>query len=319
MMKMSINMDNLDAIVLTGPTAVGKTDLSLALAHALDAEIISLDSRPVYRGMDLGTAKPTHEERESVPHHMIDILDPGERFTVADFIDRSVRYVRDIRARGRAPLFVGGTCMYLNALLNGYAFADMDMDPGVREDLEQRADTLGAPALHEELRAEDPEAAARIHPNDRQRIVRALEVFLSTGETLTKRNRRTALQDVRPPELRRLRVFGLCRPREILYERINKRATLMYNNGLIAETRTVLERRPDAEFFLQHVIGYAEALGTLRGELSQIEAERETAKATRSFARRQIIWFRRMRGITWLNRETVSAQTGLRLIGSALD
>ena len=308
-----------DAVVLTGPTAVGKTDLSLALARMLNAEIISMDSRPVYRGMDTGTAKPDREEQQAVPHHMIDIVDPGERFTVADFMGRSAACVRAMRERGRLPLFVGGTCMYLNALLNGYSFADMDIDETVREELEINAAQQGAPALHTELSRVDPEAAERIHPNDRQRVVRALEVYRSTGETLTQRNRRAREACVRPAGLRHIRVFGLCRPREILYERINKRAALMYNTKLIAETRSLTERYPDAEPFLKHVIGYADAMRCLGGQLTQAQAIEQTAKATRAFARRQIIWFRRMRGIFWLNRETVTLEHGLQLIGSALE
>lgn len=319
MTKIDFDRDALDAVVVTGPTAVGKTDLCLDLARALGAEIICLDSRTLYRGMDIGTAKPAPDERAAVPHHLLDVADPGERFTAADFLDRAAECARDIRGRGALPLFAGGTCMYLNALLNGFSFADLDIEPEVRADLERRADVLGAPALHAELAAADPEAAARIHPNDRRRIVRALEVFLATGQTLTGRNRRAAAGDSRPANLRRLRVFGLCRPREILHQRINKRAELMYNKGLVAETRSLLARHPEAAPFLQGVIGYADALKVLSGDMSQSQAETQTAQATRSFARRQIIWFRRLRRISWLNRETVSANTAVSLIGSALN
>ena len=303
-----------DAIVLTGPTAVGKTELSLGLARALNAEIISLDSRLVYRGMDIGTAKPTAQEQARTPHHLIDVTDPGARFTVSDYIRQAADMCADITARGRTPLFVGGTLMYLNAMIKGFAFGELDQDPDVRNELEQRAAKTGAPALHQELEKVDPVSAGRIHPNDARRIVRALEIYRVTGQTMTERNRDAKREN----PFRNITIFGLCRDRDFLNKIINERTMIIYNKGLIEETRRVLEQWPAAEPFLTEVIGYADALRVIEGEYSREQAIEATQKATRAFAKRQFTWFRRMRGVTWLNLDLMDTDAGMAFVRSAL-
>lgn len=305
-----------DSVVLTGPTAVGKTELSLLLAESLGAEIVSLDSRLVYRGLDVGTAKPTADERARVPHHLIDIADPGERFTVSDYMERAGRAAADIRARGRVPLFVGGTCMYLTAMLRGYALGGLDHDEGVRAALQRRIDTEGAAALHAELAAADPESAARIHPNNVRRVIRALEVLAVTGCSMSERNSETPAT---PAEfLGRTAVFGLARQRNNLKEKINERTDIMYNKGLMDETRRVLESRRDAGVFLAGVIGYAEAARCVAEDITEHEAREITKRNTRAFAKRQLTWFRGMRDVVWLNLDLIDTDAALALIRSAL-
>jgi tRNA dimethylallyltransferase len=305
-----------DTVVLTGPTAVGKTELSLALAETLGAEIVSLDSRLVYRGLDIGTAKPAAAERARVPHHLIDIADPGDRFTVSDYMEHAGRAAADIRARGRLPLFTGGTCMYLTAMLRGYALGGLDCDAGVRAALERRIGTEGAAALHAELAAADPESAARIHPNNARRVIRALEVLAVTGCSMSERNRKTP--NTPADFLGRTAVFGLARQRNYLKERINERTEIMYNNGLMDETRRVLESQRDAGVFLAGVIGYAEAARCAAGEITEPRARELTKRNTRAFAKRQLTWFRGMRGVVWLNLDRLNTDRALALIRSAL-
>lgn len=307
------------AIILTGATGVGKTELSLGLAEAAGAEIISVDSRLVYRGMDIGTAKPTRAERDAVPHHLIDIIDPGERFTVSDFMRLGLEAAEDIFSRNKAPLFVGGTCMYINALRKGFTFAGVDRDAVVRRELETRADADGVEAMHARLAAVDPASAARIHANDRMRILRALEIFEATGLTMTQRNAGRRGSGAAAGGNMDFLVIGVCRPRNILLDRINKRVDSIYNDGLVEEAGRVLSGHPGAESFFSQVIGYAQALDVLKGSSSEAEARGATAKATRDFAKRQLTWFRRMKDITWLNLEAVSANRGIEVVLSALN
>ncbi|MFH1538675.1 MAG: tRNA (adenosine(37)-N6)-dimethylallyltransferase MiaA [bacterium] len=291
-----MNGNALDTVVIAGTTAVGKTGISIPVAKALDAEIISMDSRLVYRGLDIGTDKPGEKERGGVPHHLIDVAGPGERFTVADFTAGCREAGASIRGRGKLPLIVGGTFLYLNALMKGFNFCGTDRDPGVRGELEAEADERGTEAMHAELAAMDPESAGRIHPNDRYRILRALEVLRITG-TPPSASREKA--EGEPPL--KLLVIALYLPRNILYERINKRVDNMYNRGLIKETEGILKERPQARSFLSNVIGYAQALHVIEGLKTLEEATEETKKETRHFARRQMTWLRAMDGITWVN------------------
>lgn len=309
-------MKSYDSIVLTGPTAVGKTELSLLLAESLGAEIVSLDSRLVYRGLDIGTAKPTADERARVPHHLIDVADPGGRFTVSDYMEHAGGAVADIRARGCVPLFAGGTCMYLTAMRQGYALGGMDCDPAVRAALQRRIDIEGAGALHVELTAADPESAARIHPNDARRIIRALEVLTVTGRPMSERN--AGKMNGPAAFLGRAAVFGLARRRNFLYEKINDRVDILYNKGLIDETRRVLESRRGLHAFLAGVIGYAEAARCVAGDITEPEARELTKRSTRAFAKRQLTWFRGMRDVVWLNLDRIRADSAPALIRSAL-
>jgi tRNA dimethylallyltransferase len=276
------------AAYLTGPTAVGKTAVGVALARRIGAEVIALDSMTLYRGMDIGTAKPSTEERGGIPHHLIDVLDPWESASVADYRQWALRVVADLEARGRRTLFVGGTALYLKALLRGL-FDGPPANLALRRELEAEADRLGDPAMHARLAGLDPPTAARLHPNDRRRVVRALEVIESTGRTLSElqvEHGRTA------PE--RVPVFALERPRAELYDRIDRRVEAMFDGGLIEETRALWDApRPPGPVAAQGV-GYREALDLIEGRVDRASAITLARARTRQFAKRQATWFRNL-------------------------
>ncbi len=274
------------AIYLTGPTAVGKTAVGVALARRLGAEVVALDSMTLYRGMDIGTAKPTPAERGGVPHQLIDVLDPWESASVADYRDRAIRVVADLEGRGRRALFVGGTALYLKALLRGL-FEGPGADPALRKALEEEADRLGDPAMHARLAGLDPAAASRLHPNDRRRVVRALEVIEATGRTLTEQQ----VEHGRPaPDS--VPVFALERPRAELLGRIDRRVEAMFAEGLVEEVRALhFAPRPLALAPSQGV-GYREVIDLLEGRVDLAGAVSMTQARTRQFAKRQATWFR---------------------------
>ena len=290
-------LTSFDALILTGPTGVGKSHLAIQIADHIPAEIISMDSRLVYRRMDIGTDKPTREERLNVPHHLIDIVDPGERFTVADFSTSCQRLVEEIRGRGRFPVIVGGTCMYLHALREGYNFCGADSDAAHRRQLASELKEKGSPAMHSKLQQIDPAAANKIHPNDEYRILRAMEIYHLTGSPPSKLRNQEG--EITKPRFRYLTV-ALFMLRKILYEKINKRVDTIYNMGLINETEELMGNFPEAVDWLSGVIGYSQAKGVIEGKKSKEEAIDETKKETRHFARRQMIWFRRLRDIVWI-------------------
>ena len=274
------------AIYLTGPTAVGKTAVGVALARRLDAEVLALDSMTLYRGMDIGTAKPTPLERGGVPHHLIDVLDPWESASVADYRDRAVKVVDDLEARGRRALFVGGTALYLKALLRGL-FEGPGADPSLRKSLEEQADRLGDPAMHGRLAALDPPTAARLHPNDRRRVVRALEVIEATGRPLSEQQ----VEHERPAP-GSVQVYALERPRPGLLSRIDARVEAMFAEGLIEEVRALRANpRPLGPVAAQGV-GYREVIDLLEGRVDRAGAVAMTRARTRQFAKRQATWFR---------------------------
>ena len=275
-------------LAIVGPTASGKTSLSIELAKALDGEIVSCDSMQVYRGMDVGTAKPTEEERDGVLHHLIDVADAHTPFSAAEYVTLARKAAEEILARGRLPVFCGGTGLYLDSLLRG-GFEETQSDPAIRERLEAFFEENGAHALHERLREVDPESAAAIHENNVKRVIRALEIYESTGMTKTEADRRTFEME-RPFDAT---VIGLFYPtREILYGRIERRVDAMLQGGLAQEAR----RLDDDGVFLSNTtaaqaIGYKEILPYVRGEES-LEASRERLiRATRHYAKRQLTWF----------------------------
>jgi tRNA dimethylallyltransferase len=274
------------AIYLTGPTAVGKSAVGVALARLLDAEILALDSMTLYRGMDIGTAKPTMAERGGVPHHLIDRLDPWESASVADYRNWALRVVEDLEARGRRALFVGGTALYLKALLRGL-FEGPGADLALRRSLEEEADRLGDPAMHARLAALDPSTASRLHPNDRRRVVRALEVIEATGRTLSElqvEHDRAAPGSVQ--------VHALERPRAELLGRIDRRVEAMFAGGLVEEVRALQSGpRPLGPVAAQGV-GYREVIDLLEGRIDRAGALAMTQARTRQFAKRQATWFR---------------------------
>jgi tRNA dimethylallyltransferase len=278
--------------VLTGPTASGKTRLAIDVARHLGAEIVSADSQQVYRGLEVGTAKPTAEERAEVPHHLLDVVEPGERMDAARWADLADRAIADIAGRGRLPLVVGGTGLYVRALLRGVVEAP-GRDPVLRARLEEEAALLGRPALHARLRAVDPEAADRIRPNDLVRVIRALEMSLG-GRTQSELFADHGFRERRY----RYRAFAILLPRDELYRRIELRARAIARGGILEEVRWLLERfGPELP---KLPIGYAEAAECVRGRFTVEELTRRIGAAHRRYARRQLIWLRREPEVEWL-------------------
>jgi tRNA dimethylallyltransferase len=273
------------AVYLTGPTASGKTAVGVALARRLGAEVVALDSMTLYRGMDVGTAKPAEGERGGVPHHLIDVLDPWESASVADYRARAARAVGDLEARGKRALFVGGTPLYLKALLRGL-FEGPGADPALRRSLEEEADRAGDAALHARLAGVDPASAARLHPNDRRRVVRALEVAIVSGRPLSDQQR----EHDRPAE--GVSVFALERPRAELRERIDRRVVAMFEEGLVEEVRRLLDDPRGINNVPAQGVGYRETIALLRGEADMSTTISKIQARTRQFAKRQATWFR---------------------------
>lgn len=281
-------------VVLIGPTAVGKTALSLALARRLDAEIISGDSMLFYRGFDIGTAKPTKEERAAVPHHFIDILAPEASFNVMDFQRLAREEIGRIAARGKLPLVVGGTGLYIKSLLEGYVFNETSGDRAYREKLERLAQEKGKAFVHGLLQEADPEAAARLHVNDFRRVVRALEVA-SLGNEHISEQREAAGGELAYDAY----VIGLRRERQALYARIEERVDAMLEAGLADEVRSLLAEGVPRDCPAMKGIGYREMLAYLAGSMDLPLAAAEIKKATRHFAKRQLTWFRKMPYVHW--------------------
>lgn len=278
---------------LVGPTAAGKSELALLLAERWDAEIVSVDSMQVYRGMDVGTAKPGPGERARVPHHLLDRVDPPERYDAQRYLADVERAVSEIRARGRRVLFAGGTGFYLKALTHGL-FGGPAVDPALRAELEARARAEGGEALHAELQSVDPEAAGRLHPADRRRVVRALEVWRQTGRRLSDWQREWRGRPGRPR-----RICGIARRPEELAQRIAARTRAMLDAGWADEARAIRDGVGFGPTSIQ-ALGYREALLLADGELGRAEAEQAVALRTRQFARRQGTWFRKFPEIEWL-------------------
>ena len=281
-------------VVLVGPTASGKTSLALRLAEQFDGEIVSCDAVAVYRGLDVGSAKPTAAERARVPHHAIDILEPNEASTAGDYARAARAALADIKARGRLPIVTGGTGLYLRALLEGLAPAP-PRDEELRERLRERAARRGFEYLHRLLRRLDPAAAEAIHPNDVPKMIRSVEV------TLAARQPQSEQWQVGRDNLQGFRVLqmGLNPPRVALYERINERAARMFDEGLLEETQTALARYGDSCRALRS-LGYAQSVALLRGEMTRADAIAAAQQGHRNYAKRQMTWFRRDKQIEWI-------------------
>lgn len=276
-----------DCWYLTGATATGKTVVALALAERLGAEIVSLDSMTVYRGMDIGTAKPTHAEQAVVPHHLLDIVDPADEYSVAQYVADAAATVEAIRARGREVLFVGGTPLYLKSLLRGL-FDGPPANWELREQIEEELEEVGQAALHERLTQVDPVAASAIHPHDTRRMIRALEVFRATGEPLS--HQQMQFDDGRSAE--ECRVFVLRRERTELHRRIEGRVEAMAEAGLVEEVRGLTGGGKQLGRTASQAVGYREALAFLAGEFDHEQMLTQMKVRTRRFAKRQGTWFR---------------------------
>ena len=285
-------------ICIAGPTASGKTALAVAMAKQLDAEVISCDSMQIYRGMDIGTAKPTREEMDGIVHHMLDVADPGEDFSVSRYCRLADPILQDILARGKTAIIAGGTGLYMDALIRGNSFAPCP-STGMREKLEAEADVIGMDAMLEKLRAIDPDAAAKLHTADRKRIIRALEVYLETGMTITEHNLMT--QQL-PPKYTPV-WFGLeDQDRADLYARIDRRVDAMLEADLLDEIRTLLSTGISPKCTAMQAIGYKEFVAVLQGSGTLEEAAASVKQASRHYAKRQLTWFRRNPGMHWLRR-----------------
>jgi tRNA dimethylallyltransferase len=281
-------------IAIVGPTASGKSALALRLARERGGEIVSCDSQQVYRGLDIGTAKPTPEERREIPHHLIDVADPDATFSAADYARLARAALGDIRGRGRLAIVAGGSGLYLRALLEGL-FEGPSRDEGLRRRLEELAERFGDARLHRLLSRVDPEAAARIQERDRVRIVRALEVFRATGQPISTHHRAGA----QPLRGYPFRLLGLSQDRVELRRAVERRTRAMLERGLLEEVQCLLDRGLGPELRPLRAIGYREAIRVLGGEMSLEEAERAIVTETMRLAKRQMTWFRHQADVSW--------------------
>ena len=284
-------------LVICGPTASGKTDLAVALAQRFSGEVVSADSMQVYRGMDIGTAKPTPGEMGGIPHHMIDVADPGEDYSVARYVEQAVPIVDDILARGKLPVIAGGTGLYIDNLIAGRRFAPFSGRDGLRRQLQARAEAGGLPALLAQLRQVDPESAARLHPNDGKRIIRALEVYLATGKTISQHNRDS---QAIPNRYTPLTIALNFRERPRLWARIDRRVDQMMARGLEEEVRRLLAAGIPPQCTAMQAIGYKEIASAILEGRSVPEGAEEVKLRSRQYAKRQLTWFRRNPDAHWL-------------------
>lgn len=303
-----------ELLVVTGPTATGKTALGVHLAKLLGGEVVGADSMQIYRGMDIGTAKPTAAEMDGVRHHMIDVADPAENFSAAKYAAMASRCVDDILSRGRVPIVVGGTGLYIDALLRREEFAAAPGDSGVREALEAEYDALGGAAFREKLAAIDPQRAEKLALGDKKRLVRAMEVYRLTGETITAHDERSKTL---PPRYTSMKIALDFASRERLYERIDRRAAAMFENGLVDEVCALLAQGlPDVSTAMQ-AIGYKETAAYLRGEYDLAEAIERVQRESRRYAKRQLTWLRRDEAVQWLRWENAPEASAARQIATA--
>jgi tRNA dimethylallyltransferase len=282
-------------LVIVGPTASGKTGLAVECALALNGEVVSADSMQIYKGMSIATAKPSKDEMQGVPHHLVDFLDVTESYSVADFVRDANKEIDEIYSKNRLPILAGGTGLYVDSLVNNLQFTEEKTDEALRQSLNEKLERIGAEKMLEELSRFDPEAASRLHPNNKKRIIRAFEVYISTGKTLTQAQYEATLQDSRFDAL----FIGInYKNRETLYNRIDRRIDLMLEQGLEEEAREYYYSLPQKATASQ-AIGYKELKPYFDGEISLDEAVDNLKLATRHYAKRQLTWFRKNEKINW--------------------
>lgn len=284
-------------LVIVGPTAVGKTALSIELAKRLNGEIISGDSMQVYRGMDIGTAKITPEEMEGIPHYLIDTHNPDEAFSAAEFQQRATQLIAGMNRRGKLPIIAGGTGLYIQSVIYQYEFSEAKQDEALRTSLEELAEKQGKEVLHQRLQTIDPITANRLHPNDVKRVIRAIEIYELTGTTMAEYQKRAKQSPYQ------LCLLGLTMERDRLYERINLRVDMMMEKGLEREVRALLERGYGKDLVSMQGIGYKEMVEYIEGRLTLADAVELIKKNSRNFAKRQLTWFRSMNEIHWVDAE----------------
>ena len=302
-------------LVIAGPTASGKTALAVEAAHAFHGDILSADSMQIYRGMDIGTAKPSVEERRGIPHHLIDVVSPDEPFTVADWQQAAQRSIRSILEKGRLPIVAGGTGLYVNSLVYNLQFNPAGADDGFRERMQALAREKGEKAVHDLLHALDPESAAVIHPNNLVRVIRTLEVVSTTGEPMRQHHIRSR----QSPSPWRFVVFGLAPERATLYDRINRRVDRMIANGLAEEVRGLLNAGYARTLQSMRGIGYKELAAWMAGEVAYDVALEQIRQGSRRYAKRQMTWFSRLQGLSWMDPVAMETDMMLRRIRECLE
>ena len=300
--------DKIKVLTIVGPTAVGKTELAIEVAKTLDGEIITADSMQIYQGLDIGTAKPTPQERDGISHHLIDVVTPDQEFNVADYVRLAEQVIKEISDRGKVPIISGGTGLYIHALIDGFLFPEQGADPKIRRRLLLEAEEDNQ-ALYEKLKVVDPDAAAKLHVNDIRRIVRALEVYYSTGKPISQLQRKAQDKEAKYNAI----MFGLTRDRSELYQRINQRVDIMITDGLIEEVKKLLDKYPHQPTALQ-ALGYKELAEYLNGECSLEEAIYVLKRDTRRYAKRQLSWFRRDKRIKWLDLSEIEKEKAIEII-----
>lgn len=307
MSEFRLKKDNIlekpEVIIITGPTASGKSDVAISLGCEIDGEIVSADSMQIYRGLDIGTAKVNREQQKIVPHHLIDICEPGDFFSVAAYKDAADKAIRDIISRGKRPIVCGGTGQYLSALLLGINYVPVNVDQALRSEFDRKA-RQNLPDLWRELQKIDPASAEKIAQGDKKRIVRALEVYYQTGITRSEHDRRSREKG---PDYS-FSAFCLTHDRPVLYARINQRVDKMLQQGLLQEAESLLKLDIPAKSTCLQAIGYKELIAFLHGEQSLESAVTQIKQSTRRYAKRQLTWFRKMNDLTWLeNKNTRDA------------
>lgn len=301
-------------LCILGPTAVGKTEIAIAVAQRLNAEIVSADSRQIYRYMDIGTAKPTPCQQAQVRHHLVDVVDPDERFSVADYQRAADNAIGDIQSRGKRAMLVGGAGLYFRAIVDGL-FDGPNADPAFRGGLRAEAQKFGAEVLHRRLSRVDPESASRIHPNDLTRVIRALEVYEKTGKVISDLQK----EWIRTSPRYSFVAFGINRERQELYQRIEARVDKMLESGLLEEIQRLIARGYDKNLPAMQGFGYKELIDYLDGKYDWDTAVNLLKRNTRRYAKRQLTWFRNDPRIKWINLSDIDFNTAVQVVHSSLD
>lgn len=286
-----------DLIVITGPTASGKTALSVEVAKRLGGEIVNADSMQIYKYMDIGTAKPDMEERQGIPHHLIDIVNPDEAFSVARYCECAKEVIDNIHQRGKIPVMVGGTGLYVDSLVNNIQFSEIEPDEQYRDKMDKLAEEMGNEYIYKMLEDIDPDSACKIKVADRKRIIRALEVYHLTGKTITWHNE----QSRSVPSPYNTTMFAINMDREALYDKINRRVDVMIANGLVDEVKAIMDMGVQKDATSMQAIGYKEIVEYLEGHITLDEATDKIKQSSRRYAKRQLTWFRRNENIHWIS------------------
>lgn len=288
-------MNKPKVIVICGPTASGKTALSIELAKKVNGEIISSDSMQIYKDMDIGTAKPTEKEMQGIKHYLIDFVEPNQRYSVAEFKKDAENAIEEVLEKDKTPIVVGGTGLYVDSLIYGIEYPDIELDEKYREELEKRADKEGLELLYNEAKKIDPQAIEKISKNDKKRILRILEIYKATGKNKTEQEKESRKNGIKYD----YKVFAINMDREILYDRINKRVDIMIENGLIEEVEKLLKKYTEFPTAMQG-LGYKEVVEYLQGKVTKEEMIENIKRETRRYAKRQITWFKKNKQTIWI-------------------